>query len=161
MLIKVWQAKLRPSTLRNCPEILVALMYRSWHSDPNERPTLSCIKTILRLLLKFLPKTELECSSEVIDDARSSCTTESKTLEKYIPCQPRAHNERSKNLYEEHSRKLKRIADLKQNISTLDERVQTLCEQNQHKRDCHQQVLDENQRLREQIRALGARNNAQ
>ena len=57
LVMKVLNEKLRPPTLNHCPELFLALLYRSWHSDPHERPSLSFIKTILRLLLNVLPKT--------------------------------------------------------------------------------------------------------
>ena len=161
LVMKVSAEKLRPPPLKNCPPILAALMYRSRHSDPNERPSFSCIKTTLRILLKFLPKNESTCSTEVMDEVKIQCTDDSNTLGRYFPCQPRQHNERSKNLYNEHSKKLKGISEMKQNISALDDRFQTLYEQNQNKRERYQQLLIENQRIHGEIRALNASEDAQ
>jgi hypothetical protein len=154
--MKVLSDKLRPPKLNNCPELFVALLYRSWHSNPIERPSLSFIKIILRLILNMLPKTQHDCSSEVIDEVKRQCTNDSNTLEKYFPYQPRLNNERSKYLYEEHSNKLKFISDMKHEISQLDEQVQEICEQNKSKRDHHKQLLEENQILKEQIKQLRA-----
>jgi serine/threonine protein kinase len=156
LVMKVLSDKLRPPKLNNCPELFVALLYRSWHSNPIERPSLSFIKIILRLILNMLPKTQHDCSSEVIDEVKRQCTNDSNTLEKYFPYQPRLNNERSKYLYEEHSNKLKFISDMKHEISQLDEQVQEICEQNKSKRDHHKQLLEENQILKEQIKQLRA-----
>ncbi len=111
--MKVFSDKLRPPKFSQCPELFLALLYRSWHSNPAERPSLAFIKTTLRLILNFLPKNQHDCSSQVIDEVKRNCTNESHTLEKYFPYQPRLNNERSKNLYEEHSNKLKLISDMK------------------------------------------------
>lgn len=58
LLIKISTANFRPPKLRNCPSLLEALMYRSWHSDPNERPTLSFIKRVLLLASTVLARAE-------------------------------------------------------------------------------------------------------
>ncbi|CAF1128715.1 unnamed protein product [Adineta ricciae] len=58
LLIKISTTHFRPPKLRNCPTLLEALMYRSWHSDPNERPTLSFIKRVLLLTSTILSKAE-------------------------------------------------------------------------------------------------------
>lgn len=58
LLIKISTANFRPPKLHNCPSVLEALMYRSWHSDPNERPTLSFIKRVLLLASNILVRAE-------------------------------------------------------------------------------------------------------
>lgn len=156
LVMKVSAEKLRPPPLRNCPMMLAALMYRSWHSDPKERPSFSCIKTILRIVLKFLPKNDSTGSTEVMDEVKIQCTDDANPLGRYFPHQPRPHNERSKNLYQEHWKKLKMISEMKQNISALDERVQTLYQHNQNNRERYQQLIIENQQLHGQIRVLNA-----
>jgi hypothetical protein len=152
--MKIFTDKLRPPELNQCPKLFVALMYRSWHSNANDRPSLLFIKTILRLILNILPKNKQDCSTDVINEVKKQCTNESNTLEKYFPHEPRLNNERSMNLYEEHSKKLKSISDIKQEISKLDEQVQEICEQNKIKHDHHKQLLEENRILKEQIEQL-------
>jgi hypothetical protein len=51
-MLKVATENLRPKLLNNCPNILVALMYRSWHSDANERPSLFFIKKSSSIIIK-------------------------------------------------------------------------------------------------------------
>jgi peptidoglycan hydrolase CwlO-like protein len=152
--MKVMNDKLRPPKLNHCPDLLIALMYRSWHSDANERPTLSFIKIILRLLLNILPKSKQDYSPELIDEIKKQCTNESNTLEKYFPYEPRLNNQQSKNIYEEHSNKLKIISNIKHDISELDKQVQTISKENQIKRDHHKDLLETNKQLREQIKHL-------
>jgi hypothetical protein len=60
--------KLRPHKLNNCPDVFVALMYRSWHSDPKERPTLSFIKKVLRIMLNVLLENREDCSVEMMEE---------------------------------------------------------------------------------------------
>jgi len=147
---KVVTEKLRPYRLNHCPDLLVALLYRSWHSDPNERPTLFSIKRILRLILNTLPKSKT-CSEAIADEVKKQCTNESNSLEKYFPYEPRLHNEKSKNIYDEHLKKLKSISNITQEISKLEQKVEEHSKQNQSKRDQYMELLEENKRLEEEI----------
>jgi hypothetical protein len=71
-MLKVATENLRPKLLNNCPNILVALMYRSWHSDANERSSLFFIKKVLQLLLKHLPKNKQEYSEEMFNEVKKT-----------------------------------------------------------------------------------------
>ena len=66
------------------------------------------------------------------------------------------HNEQSKNIYEEHSKKLKHILDIQEDISKLDQIVQDICTQNESKRDHHKQLLEDNEQLKKRIKELRA-----
>ncbi len=132
-------------------------MYRSWHSDPGERPTLLFIKRILRLLINVLPKNEDKCSEEMVEEVKKQCSMESKSLEKYFPYEPRVNNERSRNIYEEHVKKLKIISDKKQDIAILEQKLDEQVKQNQSKHDHFQELTTENEKLKEQIEKLASK----
>jgi hypothetical protein len=152
--MKIATENLRPKKLNNCPNLLVALMYRSWHSDPNERPTLLLIKKILRLLLNVLPKTKQEYSEETINEVKNQCIDDLKSFEKYLPYEPRLNNEKSENIYQDHVRKMKSILDIKQDILKLEQEVKQYSKQNQTKYDHHEELIKENKQLQEQINKL-------
>jgi hypothetical protein len=155
--MKIVTDNLRPPELNHCPDLLVALMYRSWHSDPGERPTLLFIKRILRLLINVLPKNEDKCSEEMVEEVKKQCSMESKSLEKYFPYEPRVNNERSRNIYEEHVKKLKIISDRKQDITILEQKLDEQVKQNQSKHDHFQELATENEKLKEQIEKLASK----
>ena len=68
--------KWRPATLNDCPKLFVALLYRSWHSDPNARPTLSVIKKILQVVKHALPKKKEECTEEMVHEFHEQWSNE-------------------------------------------------------------------------------------
>ncbi|CAF0963757.1 unnamed protein product [Adineta steineri] len=145
-LISVVREKLRPPKLNHCPELFLALMYRSWHSDPNERPTLLLIKKILQLILNTLPKKKEEYTDEMINELNNQWTNEYCLSEKYLPVQPRLTNEQSINLYQEHLTIMKRIITIQKDLQEL--------KQKQAKHDHYEAVLDENDQLQKEIEAL-------
>ncbi|UJR30735.1 hypothetical protein I4U23_018255 [Adineta vaga] len=142
-LISVVREKLRPPKLNHCPELFIALLYRAWHSDPNERPTLLLIKKILRLILNTLPKQKEEYSEERISELYNQWTNEYILSEKYLPSEPRLINEQSMNLYQEHLTIMERIIAIEKDIREL--------KQKQAKHDHYDQLLDENEQLRKEI----------
>jgi len=81
-MLKIATENLRAKLLNNCPNILVALMYRSWHSDANERPSLFFIKKVLQLLLKHLPKNKQEYSEEMFNEVKKQCINDLDALNK-------------------------------------------------------------------------------
>jgi len=143
---KVVEKNIRPRKLNHCPDVLVALMDHSWHSDPNKRPTLLFIKETLRFLLNLLSKSECEYSKEAGDGEQTQCTDEPNSLEQYLPDKPLLNNEISMNIYKEHFKKLNSIWSRQQDIPIL--------KQNQSKCDHHEDLLEENKKLREQIDKL-------
>ena len=124
-------------------------MYRSWHSDPDERPTLLFIKRILRLILNTLPKKKQEYSDEMINDLTTQWSSECNLPEKYLPSEPRLSNEQSMNLYQEHLNIMERIIKIQKDISEL--------KQKQAKHDHYEQLLDENDQLQKEIEILRAK----
>jgi chromosome segregation ATPase len=153
-MLKIATENLRPKKLINCPDVLIALMYRSWHSDPNERPTLLFIKKILRLLLNILPKNKQEYSEEIVSEVKKQCTNDLNSLEKYLPYEPRLNNDKSINIYCHHLKKMQNIVDIKQDISKLRQEVNEYSKQNDARYDYHEELLTENQKLQEQIKKL-------
>ncbi len=108
-LISVVREKLRPPKLNHCPELLIALMYRSWHSDPDERPTLLFIKKILRLILNTLPKKKYDYTEDMSNELKNQWLNEYNLAEKYLPSDARLNNEQSMNIYQEHLTIMERI----------------------------------------------------
>lgn len=145
-LISVVHEKLRPPKLNHCPALFIALMYRAWHSDPDERPTLLFIKKVLRVILNTLPKKKQEYADESINELKSQWLNEYHLSEKYLPSEPRLTNEQSMNLYQEHLTIMDRILKIQKEISELKEK--------QAKHDHYEQLLDENERLQKEIDAL-------
>lgn len=145
-LFSVFNLKLRPPKLKDCPDLFIALMYRAWHSNPDERPTLLFIKKILRLILNTLPKKKQEYTDDAINDLRNQWITEYHLSEKYLPAEPRLNNEQSMNLYQEHLTIMERIIKIQKDISELKEK--------QAKYDQYDQLLDDNDRLQKEIEAL-------
>jgi len=133
-------------------------LYRSWHSNPNERPTLLFIKKILRLLLNVLPKNKQEYSEEMISEVKKQCSNDLNSLEKYLPYEPRLNNEKSMNIYCQHLKKMQNIVDIKQDISKLKQEVNEYSKQNDARYDYHEELLTENQKLQEQIKKLREQN---
>ena len=148
-LIEVVQNKRRPPTLDHCPELLVALLYRSWHSDPNERPALSAIKQILQIVLNFLPKTKQEYNNSTVDQLKDRWSNECNLPDKYLPNDPRLDSEQSMNIHQEHLRIMERIMKLQKELSEL--------KQVHEKYEHYEQLLDENMNLERDIEALRAR----
>jgi len=124
-------------------------MYRSWHSDPNERPPLLLIKKILRLILNTLPKKKEEYSEEMINELNNQWLNEYNLSEKYLPSEPRLNNEQSINIYQEHLTIIERIINIEKDIAEL--------KQKQAKHDHYEQLLDENEQLEKDINALRTR----
>jgi hypothetical protein len=145
-LISVVREKLRPPKFNHCPDLFIALMYRSWHSDPYERPTLLFIKKILRLILNTLPKKKQEYTDDMINELKTQWLTEYNLPERYLPSEPRLNNEQSMNLYQEHLTIMERIIKIQKDISEL--------KQKQAKHDHYDQLLDDNEQLQKEIDAL-------
>ena len=145
-LIEVVNNKRRPPKLDHCPELLVALLYRSWHSDPNERPTLSAIKQILQIVLSVLPKTRQEYNNNTVDQLKDRWSNEYNLPDKYLPNDPRLGNEQSMNIHQEHLRVMERIMKIQKELSEL--------EQTHKKYEHYGQLLDDNIKLERDIEAL-------
>ncbi|CAF1029640.1 unnamed protein product [Rotaria sp. Silwood1] len=145
-ILSVVQNQLRPPKLNNCPDLFVALMYRSWHSDPNERPTLLFIKKVLRLILNTLPKKKQEYAPEKANEIQNQWLNDYNLSEKYLPYEPRYNNEQSINLYEEHLSMMERVMKLHKDISEL--------KQKQAKFDHYQELLYDNEQLQKEIDQL-------
>jgi hypothetical protein len=145
-LISVVREKLRPPKLNHCPELFIALMYRSWHSDPDERPTLLTIKQILRIILNTLPKKKQEYTDDAINELKNQWLNEHNLSEKYLPSEPRLNNEQSINLYQEHLTIMERIMKIEKDITEL--------KQKQAKHDHYERLLDENEKLQKDIEIL-------
>ena len=138
--------KLRPPKLNHRPELFAALLYRSWHSDPNERPTLSVIKNILQIILNALPKQKQEYTEEMIHELHEQWLNKYNLSEKYLPHEPRLLNEQSVNIYQEHLTIMERIMKIQKDISELKEK--------QAKYDHYERILDDNEQLQKEIDAL-------
>ena len=121
-------------------------MYRSWHSDPDERPSLLFIKKILRVILNTLPKKKQEYTDDMITELKSQWSTEYNLPDKYLPSEPRVTNEQSMNLYQEHLTIMERIIKIQKDISEL--------KQKQAKHDHYDLLLDDNERLQKEIDTL-------
>jgi len=124
-------------------------MYRSWHSDPDERPTLLFIKKILRLILNTLPKKKQDYTEDMINELKNQWLNEYNFAERYLPSEPRLNNEQSMNIYQEHLTIMERIIKIQKDISEL--------KQKQAKHDHYEQLLDENVQLQKEIDALRAK----
>jgi len=155
-MLKILTENLRPKKLNNCPELFIALMYRSWHSDPDERPTLLLIKKILRLLINVLPKIKQEYSKEMHIEVRKQCTDSLNSFEKYLPYEPRLNNERSVNIYQDHMKKMKNILYIQQDITELKQKLKEYSKQNEARYDHHEELLEENKKLQDEINKLRA-----
>jgi predicted RNA-binding protein len=145
-LISVVRDKLRPPLFNHCPELFIALMYRAWHSDPDERPTLLFIKKILRIILNSLPREKQNYTEDMIMEIKNQWLNEYHLSEKYLPSEPRLNNEQSMNIYQEHLTIMERIIKIQPEISEL--------KQKQAKHDHYEQLLDENDQLQKEINAL-------
>lgn len=145
-LISVVREKLRPPKLNHCPELFVALLYRSWHSDPNQRPSMSLVKKMLHVILNTLPKKKKEYAEEAVAELQHRWISEYSLPENYLPGQPRPANEQSMNLYQEHLMIMERILRVKEDLREL--------KQKQAKHDHYEQLLDENEQLQREIDAL-------
>jgi predicted RNA-binding protein len=121
-------------------------MYRSWHSDPDERPTLLFIKKILRLILNTLPKKKQDYTENMINELKNQWLNEYNFAERYLPSEPRLNNEQSMNIYQEHLTIMERIIKIQKDISEL--------KQKQAKHDHYEQLLDENEQLQKDIDVL-------
>jgi hypothetical protein len=121
-------------------------MYRSWHSDPDERPTLLLIKKLLRLILNTLPKKKQDYTDEMINELKNQWLNEYNLSEKYLPSEPRVNNEQSMNIYQEHLTIMERIIKIQKEISEL--------KQKQAKHDHYEQLVDENEQLQKEIEVL-------
>ncbi|CAF0921104.1 unnamed protein product [Rotaria sordida] len=149
-LLSVVQNQLRPPKFNHCPELFIALLYRSWHSDPNERPTLLFIKKVLRLILNILPKKKQEYTSEMANEIQNQWINEYNLSEKYLPYEPRFNNEQSINLYQEHLTMMERIMKIQKDIIEL--------KQKQAKFDHYDELLYENEQLQKKIDQLRSKN---
>jgi predicted RNA-binding protein len=145
-LISVVRDKLRPPLFNHCPELFIALMYRAWHSDPDERPTLLFIKKILRIILNSLPREKQNYTEDMISEIKNQWLNEYHLPERYLPSEPRLNNEQSMNIYQEHLTIMERIIKIQPEISEL--------KQKQAKHDHYEQLLDENDQLQKEINAL-------
>jgi uncharacterized protein YhaN len=152
--MKISTDKLRPRKLNNCPDLLVALMYRSWHSDPNERPTLMFIKKVLRLLLNIIPENKQKYSVEMVNEDKKQWINDCDSSEKHLLNEPRLNNENSVNIYQDCLKKVKRISDIKKNISELEENLAKCSKEREMKSDHYNQLLNDNEKLEKQIKAL-------
>lgn len=144
--MSVVQEKLRPPKLNHCPEIFAALLYRAWHSDPNDRPTLATIKTILQLILNALPKKKQEYTEAMADQLKEQWTHEHNLSERYLPNEPRFGNEQSMNIYQEHLTVMGRVLNIKKDIDEL--------KQKKAKHLHYERLLEENRRLEQEIEEL-------
>jgi len=151
--MKVSTDKLRPRKLNNCPDLLVRLMYRSWHSDPNERPTLIFIKKVLRLLLNIIPENKQKYSVEMVNEDKKQWINNCDSSVKHLLNDPRLNNENSVNIYQDCLKKVKSISDIKKNISELEGNLAKLKEK-EMKSDHYDQLLNDNEKLEKQIEAL-------
>ncbi|CAF3486033.1 unnamed protein product [Rotaria sp. Silwood1] len=145
-LLSVVQHKLRPPKFNHCPELFMALMYRAWHSDPNERPTLLFIKKILRLILNTLPKKKEEYTQEMADEIKRQWIHDSGLSEKYLPYEPRFNNEQSMNLYQEHLTVMERVMKIHKDIAELKQKTANV--------DPYENLLYENEQLQKEIDEL-------
>lgn len=145
-LISVVRDKLRPPKINHCPELFLALLYRSWHSDPEERPTLLFIKRILRLILNTLPKKKQLYSDVMINDLKNQWLHEYNLSERFLPSQPRLNNEQSTNIYQEHLTIMERVIQIRKDISEL--------EQKQTELEEYENLFEENDKLQKKINAL-------
>jgi hypothetical protein len=124
-------------------------MYRSWHSDPNERPTLLFIKKVLQLVLNRLPKQKLEYTEEMVYDLKEQWLNKEILPQKYLPHDPRLNNEQSMNIHQDHLIMMKRILNIKHKITEL--------KQKQVKYDRYEDLLDKNDQLQKQIEELSSK----
>jgi len=145
-LISVVRDKLRPPKINHCPELFLALLYRSWHSDPEERPTLLFIKRILRLILNTLPKKKQLYSDVMINDLKNQWLHEYNLAERYLPSQPRLNNEQSTNIYQEHVTIMERVIQIQKDLSEL--------KQKQAEADEYENLVEANAELQKKIDAL-------
>jgi len=145
-LLEVVYHKRRPPKLNNCPEFLLALLYRSWHSNRNERPTLSFIKNVLRLVIRTLPKRIENFTTETAEQMRRQWIDEYHFEERYLPNEPRPNNEQSMNIYREHLTIVQRTINLKKEINVLNEKL--------NKYDEYERLLRENEDLEKKINDL-------
>ncbi|CAF1215440.1 unnamed protein product [Adineta steineri] len=154
LIMKITTENFRPRKLNNCPSILVALMYRSWHSDPNERPTLFFIKKVLRLILNVLPIEKQKCSKEIINDNKKQWMNECNLSQKHLLNGPRLDNKDSVNIYQDCLRKAKHITDVQKDRSEMEQTLEALLKEKDSKTDHHKQLLIENEKLQQQIELL-------
>jgi hypothetical protein len=131
-------------------------MYRSWHSDPKERPTLSFIKKVLRLILNLLPKSEHDYLEDMIHEVKKQWINDSDLSPKYLPNEPRSNNEKSRNIYQDHLREMKHILEIRKSISDLEQKLSEHSKPNEANRDPYENLLMENTKLQQEIDALRA-----
>lgn len=155
--MKISTENLRPRKLKNCPDLLVALIYRSWHSNPNERPTLTFIKKVLRLLLNVIPENKQKYSEEMVNEDKKQWINNCNSLEKQLLNEPRLNNEKSVNIYQDCLAMVKHISDTKKDISELEKTLEKHLMEKKVKSDHYDQILSENEELQEAIKALRAK----
>ena len=124
-------------------------MYRSWHSDPSQRPSLSLIKNILRLTSNALPKKKQLYTDEKINELKNQWLHKYLLPEKYLPHEPRMNNEQSMNIYQEHLTIIERVMKIQKEVSELKQKI----DKNEH----YKQLLNENENLQRQIDEVRSR----
>jgi hypothetical protein len=146
------QNKERPAKLNPCPGLFTALLYRSWHSDPHDRTSLSFIKTVLRLILNALPRTPQVHTIERINNLKERWLNDLNLPKKYIPTEPQLDNQQSMNIYQEHLNVMERIVRIQKDINKLELINMSY--------DRYYEVSDENQQLQIDIDMLRVQKNS-
>ncbi|UJR30734.1 hypothetical protein I4U23_018254 [Adineta vaga] len=154
LLIKISMENYRPCKLEKCPKLLDALMYRSWHSDPKERPTLSFIKKVLRLIINTLPKDKAEYSQAMILVDKQQWVNNCSEPEKHLLTEPLSNNETSMNIYQDCLRTTKHVLDIKKDLSDINQQLNQCWKEKETKSDHYDQILTENERLQQEIERL-------
>lgn len=152
--------KLRPHKLNKCSDLLAALMYRSWHSEPKERPTLSLIKKVLRLIYHVLPNNRQEYTEEMENELKRQWTDVHHLPTAYFPCQPRLNNVQSRNIHQDYLKKMKDIIATKDKILNIREQLPKIQEQNEINENRRIRIIEENKQLEDQCALLGIDTNS-
>lgn len=115
-------------------------MYRSWHSDPNERPTLSFIKRVLLLTSNILSKAEATYAENITPTNVEQCENIWMELEGPSATESSLNNENVVN--QSCSQKTEDMANTERNLSDVQQ------QSNQHQKEKtmkSDQILTENE----------------
>ncbi|CAF1257955.1 unnamed protein product, partial [Didymodactylos carnosus] len=141
-LFSVVKEKLRPPKVQPCPKLFSVLIYRCWHSNPDERPSLLLIKNILKLIIDKLP-VEPGLNPNNIQQLKKEWLEKYDLPEKYLPVDPKLSNKQSINIYNEHVNLMKAIIKIQHDIELL--------KQKNEQKEEYYKLKDQNNDLIKQI----------
>lgn len=129
-------------------------MFRAWHKDPNERPSLSFIKAVLRLFIDALPDGHVTYCENAILEEQTKWATVCDASEKHLLTAPRVAHANSIHLYQDCLRKTTSIREVAEVLAEMRQKLEQYQQSREMKKDRMAQLSAENERLRSEIEKL-------